>query len=537
MKKISVLLALVLLSVSVSFAKVSASIDRTDIENGETIELTLHLENFNTQPQLDVLDKDFTVYNTSTNSKVSTVNGKTTAIYDMIVTIMPDKAGKLTIPAIRVGNQYTNPINIKVDKALTSDEQSEYQDIFAISTIARTKSYVNVPVLYTLKLYYSTPMLGIQPKAFKIRNAEMKPTSHQISYEKRINGKLYEVAEQSFLIIPHVTGKLYVPPMILEATLSKGFGQLGVKKESIPTKSHTLYVKPIPKDIRIKDWFPSSEVTMKDNWSDDKNVKVGNLLTRTVTIKAQGVLSTDIPKLDFSSNDDFNVYSEKPKLDDIEKSGKLTGTATYTVGYMPTTEGKSKVPKLELKWFDIDTHRSKIASIPVKDFDVKKGSLVNTDFSSLSPQKAQIVEKTVVDYYWRNIAILFMVLWVITLLLLLKCKLSKPKQKNNNDSTSNLNTVNQSSFKEVKKACGKKDKVALQQSLIGWASEKYDKEIFSLLEVAELMPEFKALIIGLNASIYADKEFNQYAELLEEIKKVAKSNKKTDNKKIKGLYE
>lgn len=538
-KKISILISLMLLSISTTFAKVSASINRTDIENGEIIELTLHLENFNTQPKLDVLDKDFTVYNTSTSSKVSTINGKTTSNYDMIVTIMPNKTGKLTIPAIKVGNEYTNPINIKVDKALTNDEQGEYQDIFAVSSVARNKSYVNVPVLYTLKLYYSTPMLGIQPKKFRIKNAEMRPTDHQVSYQKRINGRVYEVAEQSFMMIPHATGKLEIPPMVLEATISNGFGQLGVKKEYISTKAQTLYVKPIPKDISIKDWFPSSEVTMTDNWSDRKDVKVGNLLTRTVTVKAKGVLSTDIPKLEFSSNNDFNVYAEKPKLKDIEKKGKLIGTATYTIGYMPTTQGKSKVPKLELKWFDIDTHKSKVARIAAKEFDVKKGNLVNTDFSSLSPQKKQVIKKTVVNTYWRDIAILFIVLWFVTLLLLIRCKFSKPKQiKAINTRASDLGIANTAGFKEVKNACVKKDQKALQHALIGWASARFDKEIFSLLEIADRIPEIKSLVIGLNASIYAGKEFTQYDELLKKLKEETKnSNKAKSSKTIKGLYE
>ena len=50
MRKIGILISLALFSASMSFATVSANISRTDIENGETIDLTLHLENFNTKP-------------------------------------------------------------------------------------------------------------------------------------------------------------------------------------------------------------------------------------------------------------------------------------------------------------------------------------------------------------------------------------------------------------------------------------------------------------------------------------------------------
>ena len=185
-KKISVLISLILFNASISFATVLASISRTNVENGETIDLTLHLENFNTQPNFDVLDKDFTVYNTSTSSKVRVINGKTTAQYDMVVTIMPNKTGKLTIPAIKVGSEYTKPISINVDKALSNDEEDKYQDMFAISTITSDSIYINMPVLYTIKIYYSIPILGLQPKPFKIGKSEIRPTDHRVTYQKRI---------------------------------------------------------------------------------------------------------------------------------------------------------------------------------------------------------------------------------------------------------------------------------------------------------------------------------------------------------------
>jgi hypothetical protein len=537
-RKMSILISLVLFSVSMSFAAVSASISRTNVENGETIDLTLHLENFNTQPNLSVLDKDFTVYNTSTSSKVSTINGKTTAQYDMIVTIMPNKTGKLTIPAIKVGSEYTKPIAINVDKALSNDEEDKYQDIFAISTIASDSSYINVPVLYTIKIYYSTPMLGLQPKPFNIDKSEIRPTNHRLTYQKRINGNLYDVNEESFLIVPHKTGKVEIPPMVLQATVSNGFGQLGVKTRFVSTKGHTLNVKPIPKNISIKDWFPSSDVSIVDGWSDDKNVTAGGLITRTVKITAKDVLSNDIPKLDFKSTDDFNVYAEKPVLDDVEKSGKLTGTATYKIGYMPTKEGKAEVPELDLKWFDVNSHKSKVAKIAPKEFDVKKGSVANTSFlGSITPDATKVVEKTVIDPFWRNVAIALAVLWSITILLLLKCKFSKPKKIRNSESEENDNNTNYS-IKDIKKACSKKDNMELQKALVGWANVKFDKEIFSTLDIAKIVPELKPILKNLNAAMYSNQKFDQYSELLKIVSSVNKTkNKNKSDRKIKGLYE
>ncbi|MDE4972246.1 protein BatD, partial [Francisella tularensis subsp. holarctica] len=78
----------------------------------------------------------------------------------------------------KIGNQTTKPINIEVDKELSNEEELNYQDLFAIGSLATDETYVNVPVLYTLRLYYATPILSLQPKPFDIKNSTIKQTNH-----------------------------------------------------------------------------------------------------------------------------------------------------------------------------------------------------------------------------------------------------------------------------------------------------------------------------------------------------------------------
>ncbi|AIT09786.1 BatD [Candidatus Francisella endociliophora] len=522
---------------SFGYADVSASVDRTHLENGETFELVLHLDSFDIQPNLDVLDKDFTVYNTSTSSKTTIVNGKRSSQFEMIVTLMPNKAGKLEIPAIKIGNQSTKPIDIEVDKALSNDEQAQYQELFAIGSLATDTTYVNVPVLYTLRLYYSTPILSLQPKPFDIKRSDVKTTNHRKTYQKRINGKMYDVVEESFMIIPHATGSIKIPSIVLEATIPNAFGQLGTKHKYFSTDAKTLKVKPIPNDIKIKDWFPASDVQIADNWSADKDIKEGQLLTRTVTVKAKGVLSSDIPKLNFESSDDFNVYPEKPELQDIEQGGNLTGVATYKVGYMPIKQGKASTPEIGLKWFDVDNHKSKVATIKAKTFDVQKGNLPSINpIVGDSNTTTKVVQKTVESPLWKNIAIALAILWLVTFSLLIRCKLSKKKQIKEEDSFDNL-PEDTASLKDIKKAASAKNNIKLQRAIIGWANIKSDKQVFSILEVANIFPELKTVLRELNAAIYAGKDFSQYKELVGQIKSCEKVKKTKKDNKIKGLYE
>lgn len=239
---------------NLSYANVAATVDITHLEKVETFELVLHLDNFDTQPNLDVLDKDFTTYNTSTSSKtIIIINGQQRSQFEMIVALMPNKTGKLTIPAIKVGNQSTKPISIEVYKELSNEEESNYQDLFAISSLATDETYVNVPVLYTLRIYYAIPIISLQPKPFDIKNYEIKQINHRKTYQKRINGKMYDIVEESFLIIPNTTVTIRVPAIVLEATIPNTFGHLGTLVKYFSTEAKLLKVKSIPNDISIND--------------------------------------------------------------------------------------------------------------------------------------------------------------------------------------------------------------------------------------------------------------------------------------------
>ncbi|MDE4947249.1 protein BatD, partial [Francisella tularensis subsp. holarctica] len=76
---------------------------------------------------------------------------------------------------------------------------------------------------------YATPILREQPYPFDIKNSTIKQTNHRKTYQKRFNGKMYDVVEESFLIIPNTTGTISIPAFVLEATIPNTFGQLGTR--------------------------------------------------------------------------------------------------------------------------------------------------------------------------------------------------------------------------------------------------------------------------------------------------------------------
>ncbi|MDE5014708.1 protein BatD, partial [Francisella tularensis subsp. holarctica] len=73
------------------------------------------------------------------------------------------------------------------------------------------------------------------------------------------------------------------------------------------------------------------------------------------------------------------------------------------------------------------------------------------------------------------------------------------------------------------------------KAIINWANTHVDKQIFSLLDVAEIFPNLKDILKELNAAIYAVKYFNNYHDLLNLIKITTKFNKTKYSKLVKCL--
>ncbi len=540
-KKILLGSAIFALSLQLASAKVSASVDRAKIGAGESFTLVLHLDSFSQKPDLVPLNKDFTVYNTATSQKTTIVNGKSTSSYDMNITLMPTEGGELTIPSLSVGNEKTDPIRISVGKSLTNKEENKYSDVFVTGGIDPHTAYVNQPVLYTIKIYYSKPLAGLQLKPFEIKGADIRETGHNARYQKTINGKLYDVIEQSFLIIPERTGELYIPAITFELKVAQGFGMGGFKTNYSATKSMRLRVKPIPESIDIDDWLPATSVELKDDWSKEKGLRTGDLVTRTITLKADGVLSSDLPTLDFANTDQFNVYAEKPKLDDMEVNGHVVGVATYKIGYVPTKQGFMQIPELSVPWYNIKIHKAENASIKSRTFSVEEGqTAIPTAISSAEPQIiTKEVIKEVENGKWKKMAIIFMALWLVTLLMLIMVVFQKKNHKAVKvEKEPKVKAKKSKGLSAVKKACKKKDVFMLKEAVLSWAEERYKEQVFSIMDIPNYNPDLTGILYQLNEAVYSGAKFTTFDELYTQI---AQANKKTKKSKkdtaIKGLYD
>ena len=117
-------LILLLLVAIPSWASLSSTVDRTQIETNETLQLTVRYSGKapSGDPDFSAIEKDFSMASNSRQQQYSWVNGESTSYTDWKILLIPKRQGKLTIPSLNFMGSRSQAIGINVRPANTSCE-------------------------------------------------------------------------------------------------------------------------------------------------------------------------------------------------------------------------------------------------------------------------------------------------------------------------------------------------------------------------------------------------------------------------------
>lgn len=549
-KKILLTLALIML-LNFAEATVSASVDRTSLQIGQSLTLTINTTNANGDPDLNSLKTNFEVYGTSTSSQMSIVNGQTSSQKALTVSLMPKNPGKQLIPAIKVGNDMTAPIQINVIPQSANDKHLENSQIFLEANINNKSTYVDVPVLYSIKLYYSVQLSNLSMAPLDIKNAQIKPLGKATQYQANLHGQTYQVVEQQFLITPSSAGEINIPPAQIRGSQLDNngqsgnfFGMVASKPLSVKSKSLSLHVNAIPNNISISDWFPAKNVNIHEDWSvNTTSLKIGDPITRTITIEASGVPDTSIPDISIPAPKGLNAYPDKTiSNNSVGNDTNLLSSKVFKIAYIPTESGSVIFPEVNVKWWDITSDSLKTVSIPAKNYTIiNSGNKVAVPhIASTTSSKATLSVKTGNKWYYISIALA--ILWLISMfggILLFKKRkqVSRVTKIDNKAITKAISEKN--ALANIYKACANRDLQALNLNLIEWAKCHFKHAIYTVSDISDIVdsPELRALINKLNLALYRGDVFDDFANLKQEIEKLIKTKDVNNNDNaLKELY-
>lgn len=380
--------------------ELNLSIDKKVLVEGDTLTLTLEYDgDSNSQPDLSKLRKDFNIVSTSTSQQFSFVNGAASQIKKWSFGLKPLHKGKINIPAIKLDNLYSNSVDIEVkemtDVAYVPDSRENTNvPYFEIKQEFDVKHpYVQQQVNFFVHIYDS---IGLQNGAPTISADAQKDwiivplTDKPIVRQETINHKRMNIETYAFAAFPQKGGTLEVPQVSFEGFYVKdatfdfpnfdddisffGVNFHNVFGQQVPirmkTKAQTIDVRPIPANSLSASWMPLNNLELSAKWDEKSKFKTDEAITRTITLKATGMTESMLPKITFPEADGFKQYPENPTVSEQIINGKIVTTAIFNNVYIPQKSGRLTIPPLKMQWFNVDTQKLQITSIPQEVIDI-----------------------------------------------------------------------------------------------------------------------------------------------------------------------
>ena len=395
----------------VSAESVKAYVDRNPVMADETLRLVVEAEGdaSNGAPDLQQLEKDFSLLGTSHSQQTSIINGRTSSVTRWVTTLAPKRTGPLTIPAIQVGNRSTLPLSITVMKPSQVAGADSQRDIFLEAEVDSHFPYVQGQVLLTLRLVSAVTLQEGKLDDPEIKWGMVERVGKDASYETIRDGRRYQVTERRYAITPQEAGAQIIPPVLLSglipeeqaggSTLDQFFSNRRRNQGGSPFSSlfqstrpiHirspkvSLTVKDMPANVKGDVWLPAKEFTIKESWSGDiENIKMSEPLTRTVVMVAKGLRGEQLPELPIPDYGSVKTYPDKAQASTGFDGTWVTGTREEKYALVPTQPGSVTVPGIRIPWWNIETARWESAELPSRTLTV---------VGDLPPQSAGVLKQ------------------------------------------------------------------------------------------------------------------------------------------------
>ncbi|MEJ2692229.1 MAG: BatD family protein [Candidatus Thiodiazotropha sp.] len=342
-------------------------------------------------PDLSVLDTDFEILSRATQQSVSIINGSYSSKRSLILTLLPKRAGQLTIPPIPFGDQQTAPLKLEVTQQSGDQGAAGRQLAWIEMSLDKEAAYPEEEVILKIKLYQAS---GVRGEHLDRPQPSQGDTRLQLldesSYTAERDGKTYQVLERDFGLYAYQTGDLRIAPLEFRgrsggssifSLLNDPFGAPPRASRLIRAKSEpvSLQIKPIPGDFKGDRWLPARNIQLVETGIDQGTALfAGKPVTRRIMMIADGLMSSQLPAISPQTPDEIKPYEERPQLRDTPRRTGISSSRESVVTLIPTRAGRFTLPAIEIPWWNTQTEKQEIARLPEVTLEVLPGATSDT---------------------------------------------------------------------------------------------------------------------------------------------------------------
>jgi hypothetical protein len=462
-------------------APVTAKLDRNSAVVGETVTLTL--QTTDTDQSLDtdlaVLHTDFDVLNQRSETQMSFVNGRQSASVRMVITLEPKHAGNLLIPALQFPGASSIPVYLKVSAA-PELAPGDAEPVFIEVTVHPESGpyYVGSQVSLMVRIFYQPNLTeaAINPPAPSQASVRLLD---EVPYQSDRNGERYRVLERRYAIFPERSGILTIPAMQLSGRLierpSDRLWQPKVRGRRVKVESEplSLEISPRPASFSGDYWLPARRITLSQQISDNEKLHVGEPITRTVIMDAQGLEEHMLEEPKWPELPSTRIYPDQPQGISRDDGEWVLGHKEFRYAVVPEIAGELVLPEIKLDWWDTVANRQRTAVLPEHRVTVLPSELsqlaiappVSPTMPGATSGTSAVAVVTGSTLLWKATTGVFAFLWLLTLVYYYR---KGPVRVASNGSNGSSSLAEKDLLRQLQQACQKDDATAARKDLAQW---------------------------------------------------------------------
>lgn len=483
-------------------ADIQIRTDRNPVSLNESFQLIYETsDSVDDDPDFSPLQAHVDILNRNQSSNISIINGQYSSSKTWTLTVMAKQKGNMTLPPIYFGTNKSPAYQLTVKPA--SKKPQDQTGFFTRIKVDRKQLYVQQQLVVTQQLYSDSNLsaYGLGELSFTGMDVVSEALVKEKQYKTRIGNRAYLVVERSYAVYPQASGSLQLQPVLAEArtgsAASSFFGSFSNTGRVVRARSNSLEIKvmAVPAEANMNPWLPATNLQLMEQWPDNPpKFMQGEPVTRTLSLKAEGLTAAQLPEMPDISIQGLKQYPDQPLLNNIKNDSGISGYRLEKVALIPTRAGEIKLPAIEIPWWNTKTQSRQVARIPSRTITVLP-SVASTPMATAPTENAiQQVEPQMLKLgpnmgaesqavndnqpkggkLWMFLSAIFALGWIATALFWFifsrsqgaTAQADKPAKP----------TSAQQQYRQLAQACEDKDVAECRSRLLSWAQSMYSKQ-------------------------------------------------------------
>lgn len=501
-----------------SAAELQAWVDRHTLSLGEIVELHLQSDDLALlpRPDLSALEAQFEILDTRLLTRPEAGEQPGEFANRLVIGLQPRQAGQLRIPPLQLGTARSTAIELQVVETATAEAASPLAAVFIDASLDQPSVYVQAQAVLTLRVFHSRALYDdarLSPPV--LEHVRVEPLGPVRSYETLIDGVRHGVLESRYALFPEQSGELRIPPLLFSATApavpdealgGQPFAPRSGRTIQLRSPQLRLQVRPRPADYPSDAaWLPARQLELSEQWSPAQAaLQVGDSLTRSLHIRAEGLASAQLPLLAGQELPAaLRRYPEQPRLSNQIDASGLIGSREESSALVPIAAGRIELPALEVVWWNTREDRLMRSRLPARTLEVAENPALHAEAPSVQPGGSAPAEVRLWPWQLACAALslttlLGFALWwrARRLPAVIRAVASGPSPRTLQD--------------DLRRACQGNDPHATRQALDAWARQQPE----TLADMAARYVPLSEALDELNGALYSESSQSWQGEAL-----------------------